>query len=78
MMTLVLKTEIQYISITHKWSFLEVSVINTHSKVFLLITCFEEISLTNNRMGRGGLGPGGVWGRVQGVGSDHWSTRSQP
>ena len=24
------------------------------------------------------LGPGGIWGRVQGVGSDHWGTRSQP
>ena len=30
-----------------------------------------KLSLTNNRMGRGVLGPGGVWGRVQGVGSDH-------
>ena len=29
-------------------------------------------------MGREVLGPGGVWGRVQGVGSDHWGTRSQP
>ena len=26
----------------------------------------------------GVLGPGGIWGRVQGVGSDHWGTRSQP
>ena len=24
------------------------------------------------------LGPGGIWGRVQGVGSDHWGTSSQP
>ena len=24
------------------------------------------------------LGPGGIWGRVQGVGSHHWGTRSQP
>ena len=24
------------------------------------------------------LGPGGIWGRVQGVGSDPWGTRSQP
>ena len=24
------------------------------------------------------LGPGGIWGRVQGVGSDHWGTRSLP
>ena len=35
-------------------------------------------SLFNNRMGRGVVGPGGIWGRVQGVGSDHWGTRSQP
>ena len=28
-------------------------------------------SLINNWMGRGELGPGGIWGRVQGVGSDH-------
>ena len=27
---------------------------------------------------RGVLGPGGIWGRVQGVGSDPWGTRSQP
>ena len=26
----------------------------------------------------GVLGPGGIWGWVQGVGSDHWGTRSQP
>ena len=25
------------------------------------------------------LGPGGIWGQVQGgVGSDHWGTTSQP
>ena len=24
------------------------------------------------------LRPGGIWGRVQGVGPDHWGTRSQP
>ena len=24
------------------------------------------------------VGPGGIWGRVQGVGSDHWGTRSHP
>ena len=24
------------------------------------------------------LGPGDIWGRVQGVGSDHWGTRSLP
>ena len=24
------------------------------------------------------LGPEGIRGRVQGVGSDHWGTRSQP
>ena len=24
------------------------------------------------------LGPGGIWGRVQGAGSDPWGTRSQP
>ena len=24
------------------------------------------------------LGPGGIWGQVQGVGSDPWGTRSQP
>ena len=24
------------------------------------------------------LGPGGIWGRVQDVGSDHWGTRSLP
>ena len=24
------------------------------------------------------VGPGGIWGRVQGMGSDHWDTRSQP
>ena len=35
-------------------------------------------SLINNWMGREDLGPGGIWGRVQGVGSDHWGTRSQP
>ena len=29
-------------------------------------------------MGRGVVGPGGIWGRVQGVGSDHWGTRSHP
>ena len=28
-------------------------------------------SLINNWMGREDLGPGGIWGRVQGVGSDH-------
>ena len=28
--------------------------------------------------GGGVLGPGGIWGRVQGVGSDHWGTRSLP
>ena len=38
----------------------------------------QNISLTNNRMGREVLGPGGIWGWVQGVGSDHWGTRSQP
>ena len=26
----------------------------------------------------GVVGPGGIWGRVQGVGSDHWGTSSQP
>ena len=36
------------------------------------------ISLSNNRMGREVVGPGGIWGRVQGVGSDHWGTGSQP
>ena len=35
-------------------------------------------SLINNWMGRGDLGPGGIWGRVQGVGSNHWGTRSLP
>ena len=24
------------------------------------------------------VGPGGIWGRVQGVGCDHWGTGSQP
>ena len=24
------------------------------------------------------VGPGGIWSRVQGMGSDHWGTRSQP
>ena len=24
------------------------------------------------------VGPGGIWGRVQGVGSDPWGTNSQP
>ena len=24
------------------------------------------------------VGPGGIWGQVQGVGSDHWGTRSHP
>ena len=24
------------------------------------------------------VGPGGIWGRVQGVGSDHWGTKSHP
>ena len=38
----------------------------------------QQTSLTNNRMGREELGPGGIWGRVQGVGSDHWGTSSQP
>ena len=28
-------------------------------------------SLINNWMGRGDLGPGGIWGQVQGVGYDH-------
>ena len=36
----------------------------------LLISDKEDTSLLNNRMGRGDLGPGGIWGRVQGVGSD--------
>ena len=35
------------------------------------------ISFFNNWMGTGVLGPGGIWGRVQGVGSDHWGTTSQ-
>ena len=35
-------------------------------------------SLSNNWMGREVLGPGGIWGRVQGLGSDHWGTRSLP
>ena len=26
----------------------------------------------------GVLGPGGIWGQVQGVGSNHWGTRSLP
>ena len=26
----------------------------------------------------GVLGPGGIWGRVQGVGSHPWGTNSQP
>ena len=38
----------------------------------------STISLINNRMVTGVLGPGGIWGWVQGVGSDHWDTRSQP
>ena len=38
----------------------------------------DLLSLSNNRMGTDVLGPGGIWGRVQGVGSDHWGTRSQP
>ena len=36
------------------------------------------VSLFNNRMGRGVVGPGDIWGRVQGVGSDHWGTSSPP
>ena len=58
--------------------------------LFLLSTPFVSValcnriksktlkSLTNNRMGREVVGPGGTWGRVQGVGSDHWGTSSQP
>ena len=30
------------------------------------------LSSFNNRMGRGVVGPGSIWGRVQSVGSDHW------
>ena len=40
--------------------------------------CIVQLSLLNNRMVTGVVGPGGIWGRVQGVGSDHWGTRSQP
>ena len=29
-------------------------------------------------MGTEVVGPGGIWGQVQGVGSDHWATRSLP
>ena len=29
-------------------------------------------SFFNNRMGREVVGPGGIWGPGQGVGSDHW------
>ena len=29
------------------------------------------LSLINNWMGREDLVPGGIWGRVQGVGSEH-------
>ena len=36
------------------------------------------VSLINNWMGREDLGARGIWGRVQGVGSDHWGTRSLP
>ena len=36
------------------------------------------VSFLNNRMGRGVVGPGGIWGRVKGVGSYHWGIRSQP
>ena len=28
--------------------------------------------------GGGVVGPGGIWGQVQGVGSDHWGASSQP
>ena len=38
----------------------------------------KSMSFLNNRMGRGVVGPAGIWGRVQGVGSEHWGTRSQP
>ena len=46
------------------------------NRYFLL----APISFFNNRVGTEvvGPGPGGIWGRVQGVGSDHWGTRSQP
>ena len=37
-----------------------------------------SLSLINNWMGRGVVGPGGIWGWVQGVGSDHWGIRSLP
>ena len=36
------------------------------------------ISLINNRMVTEVLEPGAIWGRVQGVGSGHWGTRSLP
>ena len=38
----------------------------------------RHLSLINNRMVTGVLGPGGIWGQVQGVGSDNWGTKSQP
>ena len=38
----------------------------------------SDESFFNNRMGTEVVGPGGIWGRVQGVGSGHWGTRSQP
>ena len=31
-----------------------------------------------NRMGRGVVGPEGIWGRVQGVGSDPWVLEVNP
>ena len=34
--------------------------------------CITNKSFFNNRLVGGVLRPGGIWGRVQGVGSDHW------
>ena len=49
------------------------------SVIFAKSICSDmDVSLINNWMGREVLGPGGIWGWVQGVGSDHWGTKSQP
>ena len=49
------------------------------SGLFILLKSSTWLSsLINNWMVTEVVGPGGIWGWVQGVGSDHWGTRSQP
>ena len=43
-----------------------------------LVNCVDRSDLGKLTSTGGVLGPGGIWGRVQGAGSDHWGTRSLP